>query len=199
MSKASPKLFLACATGQHFKEAKLVGRKAGKAQQEFLTWTFSDVLVSSYQTGGQRGRRPRRSTRSRSTSPRSQVAYKAQKADGSLDTRDHRRLGRQDQQEVLTATGYDRVPYPGHPFAQTHPDRLATVATLFGLRAGGARRRAGCSSSAAATAATSCRWRTRCPASAFTGVDLSATAIERATALARALGARQPRRCGAPT
>jgi SAM-dependent methyltransferase len=26
------------------------------------------------------------------------------------------------------------VPYPGHPFAQTHPDRLATVATLFGLR-----------------------------------------------------------------
>jgi trans-aconitate methyltransferase len=25
------------------------------------------------------------------------------------------------------------VPYPGHPFAQTHPDRLATVATLFGL------------------------------------------------------------------
>jgi SAM-dependent methyltransferase len=28
---------------------------------------------------------------------------------------------------------YDAVPYPGHPFAQTHPDRLATLATLFGL------------------------------------------------------------------
>jgi SAM-dependent methyltransferase len=40
-------------------------------------------------------------------------------------------VGRQVQQEALTA--YDRVPYPGHPFAQTHPDRLATVATLFGL------------------------------------------------------------------
>ena len=28
---------------------------------------------------------------------------------------------------------YDEVPYPGHPFAQTHPDRLATLARLFGL------------------------------------------------------------------
>jgi SAM-dependent methyltransferase len=31
------------------------------------------------------------------------------------------------------ASPYDVVPYPGHPFAQTHPDRLATLATLFGL------------------------------------------------------------------
>ena len=30
-------------------------------------------------------------------------------------------------------TPYDRVPYPGLPFAQTHPDRLATLAILFGL------------------------------------------------------------------
>jgi type VI secretion system secreted protein Hcp len=53
VSKASPALFLACASGQHFKEAKLVGRRAASKgqQQEFLTWTFSDVLVSSYQTG----------------------------------------------------------------------------------------------------------------------------------------------------
>jgi SAM-dependent methyltransferase len=28
---------------------------------------------------------------------------------------------------------YDAVPYPGHPYAQTHPDRLAALATLFGL------------------------------------------------------------------
>jgi type VI secretion system secreted protein Hcp len=52
VSKASPALFLACASGEHFKQAKLAGRKAGKGQQEFLTWTFSDVRVSSYQTGG---------------------------------------------------------------------------------------------------------------------------------------------------
>jgi SAM-dependent methyltransferase len=34
---------------------------------------------------------------------------------------------------AATASVYDDVPYPGHPFAQTHPDRLATLATLFGL------------------------------------------------------------------
>lgn len=29
---------------------------------------------------------------------------------------------------------YDQLPYPGNPFAQTHPIRLATVATLFGMQ-----------------------------------------------------------------
>lgn len=28
---------------------------------------------------------------------------------------------------------YDDVPYPGHPYARSHPDYLATLATLFGL------------------------------------------------------------------
>lgn len=32
------------------------------------------------------------------------------------------------------ASSYDEVPYESFPFAQTHPDRLATVATLLGLR-----------------------------------------------------------------
>jgi methyltransferase-like protein/cyclopropane fatty-acyl-phospholipid synthase-like methyltransferase len=31
-------------------------------------------------------------------------------------------------------TTYDEVPYDSYPFPQTHPDRLATVATLFGLK-----------------------------------------------------------------
>jgi len=34
INKASPKLFLACATGQHIKEALLTCRRAGKEQQE---------------------------------------------------------------------------------------------------------------------------------------------------------------------
>lgn len=34
---------------------------------------------------------------------------------------------------VATNT-YDEVPYESHPFAQTHPNRLFTVGTLFGLR-----------------------------------------------------------------
>ncbi len=52
VNKSSPKLLLACANGEHFKKAVLVCRKAGKEQQEFLKITFTDCLVSSYQTGG---------------------------------------------------------------------------------------------------------------------------------------------------
>jgi type VI secretion system secreted protein Hcp len=51
-SRASPKLMLACASGQHLAEAQLTCRRAGKAQQEFLRVTLSEVLVSSFQTGG---------------------------------------------------------------------------------------------------------------------------------------------------
>lgn len=55
VNKASPKLMLACATGQHIPKATLVCRRAGTQQQEYLTIEFSDVLVSSYQTGGSAG------------------------------------------------------------------------------------------------------------------------------------------------
>ena len=52
MSKASPELMLACATGKHLKEALLTCRKAGGDQNPFFTIKLSDVLISSYQTGG---------------------------------------------------------------------------------------------------------------------------------------------------
>jgi type VI secretion system secreted protein Hcp len=52
MNKASPRLMLACATGEHIPKAVLTCRKAGKQQQEYLKITMSDVLVSSYQTSG---------------------------------------------------------------------------------------------------------------------------------------------------
>ena len=52
VNKATPKLMQACASGEHIKSALLTCRKAGKDQQEFLIYTFSDLLVSSYQTGG---------------------------------------------------------------------------------------------------------------------------------------------------
>jgi|SRR5262252_2727264 len=52
LSKASPKLALACATGQHIKKAVLTARKAGGSQQDFYTVTFTDLLVSSYNVGG---------------------------------------------------------------------------------------------------------------------------------------------------
>jgi type VI secretion system secreted protein Hcp len=52
MSKASPMLFLKCVQSEHIKEAVLVARKAGRDQHEYLKVTLTDVLVSSYQTGG---------------------------------------------------------------------------------------------------------------------------------------------------
>nr|MBA3747273.1 methyltransferase regulatory domain-containing protein [Solirubrobacterales bacterium] len=33
----------------------------------------------------------------------------------------------------MTATSYDAVSYPGYAYEQTHPDRIATQATLFGM------------------------------------------------------------------
>lgn len=83
-NKASPKLMLACATGEHIKKAVLICRKAGTEQQEFLKITMSDLLVSSYQTGGSSGG---------GTAPTDQISlnfakieyeYKEQKVDGSL-------------------------------------------------------------------------------------------------------------------
>jgi type VI secretion system secreted protein Hcp len=83
INKASPKLFLACATGDHIKKAVLTCRKAGKDQQEYMKFTFSDVLVSSYQTGGSPG----------DVVPMEQISlnyakmemeYKEQKPDGTL-------------------------------------------------------------------------------------------------------------------
>jgi type VI secretion system secreted protein Hcp len=52
VNKASPMLFLACATGKHIKQAILTARKAGKTQQEFLIIKMTDVLISSYQASG---------------------------------------------------------------------------------------------------------------------------------------------------
>jgi type VI secretion system secreted protein Hcp len=85
VSRASPKLFLACANGQHFKDAKLVGRKAGKDQQEFLTWTFSEILVTSYQTGGAEGGDILPADQVSLNFAKVKVEYRAQKADGSLE------------------------------------------------------------------------------------------------------------------
>jgi SAM-dependent methyltransferase len=94
-------------------------------------------------------------------------------------------LGRQDQQEALTA--YDRVPYPGHPFAQTHPDRLATVATLFGLRpahpASCRLLELGCGDGGNLVPMAYAL-----PDTAFCGVDLSSRAIAHAGQLRDALG-----------
>jgi len=84
VNKASPKLMEACATGEHIKKAILTCRKAGKQGQEYLKVTLSDLIISSYQTGGSNGD---------SVVPIDQISmnfskieneYKEQKADGTL-------------------------------------------------------------------------------------------------------------------
>ena len=52
VSNASPRLFLACAKGEHFNTAVLTVRRAGASPADFLKWRFTDVLISRYQTAG---------------------------------------------------------------------------------------------------------------------------------------------------
>ena len=86
VNKASPKLLLSCANGSHIKEALLTCRKAGKDQQEYLKIKFTDLLISSFQTGGSAG----------DVVPMDQITfnfakieyeYYPQKPDGTLDAK----------------------------------------------------------------------------------------------------------------
>jgi type VI secretion system secreted protein Hcp len=83
LGKASPKLFLACAEGNHIKAAWLTARRAaGKATDYFLKWTFSDLLVSSYQTGGASAEAP--VDQVSFSFAKIEVEYKEQRPNGSF-------------------------------------------------------------------------------------------------------------------
>jgi SAM-dependent methyltransferase len=87
----------------------------------------------------------------------------------------------------MTTTVYDDVRYSNFPYAQTHPERLATVAILHGLPAPDPFRarvlEVGCGAGGnlmAMTAAT--------PGIQALGVDLAASAIEEGNAAIAAIG-----------
>jgi len=82
--KASPKLFLACANGQHIPKAILTARKAGKDQQDYLKVTFSDLLISSYQTSGNADANHLPLDQLSFNFTKVEVEYKEQKIDGTL-------------------------------------------------------------------------------------------------------------------
>ena len=82
VSKASPLLLLAGASGQHLKQAVLTARKAGKAQLEFLVIKLTDVIVSSYSVGGSTADEPNDSVSFDFS--RIEVEYRPQNPDGSL-------------------------------------------------------------------------------------------------------------------
>ena len=83
VDKSSPVLFIACATGQHFKDALITARKAGGQQQEYLKIKIEDVLVSSYQTSASTGGGLVYETVSFNFA-KLEIAYKEQKPDGTL-------------------------------------------------------------------------------------------------------------------
>lgn len=85
MSKASPSLFLKCATGEHIKQAVLTARKAGGDQQDYLKITLTDVLISSYQIGGSNGDGGIPIDQFSLNFAKIEFEYRPQKADGGLD------------------------------------------------------------------------------------------------------------------
>ena len=86
LNRASPALMKACATGQHIKTATLSARKAGKGQQEYLTFKFRDVLISAFQTTGSE-ETPVPSDSVSFNFAKIEVEYKPEKSDGSLGGR----------------------------------------------------------------------------------------------------------------
>jgi type VI secretion system secreted protein Hcp len=86
VNKASPILMLACATGQHIKKAVLFVRKQGGDQQEYYTVTMSDLLVSSYMSGGSAGSEAQPVDQFSLNFSQIKFEYKPQKPDGSLDS-----------------------------------------------------------------------------------------------------------------
>ena len=83
LNRASIGLMKACATGEHIKTATLSGTRGVKDQQEYLTFKFQDVLVSSFQTGGSEDAVVPTESVSFNFA-KIEVVYRPQNADGSL-------------------------------------------------------------------------------------------------------------------
>ena len=81
--RAAPLLWRACAVGQHFTEATLVGTKQGKAAQDYLIVKMSDVVVTSASASDSSGGDAMEAVGVKFA--KVDVEYKPQKADGSFD------------------------------------------------------------------------------------------------------------------
>ncbi len=84
---------------------------------------------------------------------------------------------------------YDQVRYPGRPLKQTHPDRLVTVAGLFGL-AGAAPGECRVLELGCGDCGNLIPMALELPGSEFTGIDLAGDAIHEGCAVVSALGLR---------
>lgn len=79
---ASTEIFLAVCNGKHFPEATLVVRKAGETPLEYLTIKMTEVMVTSYSTGGSGGE-DRLTENVTLNFSKVQVSYKEQAAKGA--------------------------------------------------------------------------------------------------------------------
>ena len=89
LNTASVGLMRVCATGEHIKKATLVCRKAGKDQQEFFKVIMSDLLVSSFQTGGTEQAEIAPIDEVSFNFAKFEVDYRRQQPDGTLGTPVH--------------------------------------------------------------------------------------------------------------
>lgn len=82
---------------------------------------------------------------------------------------------------------YDEVPYKSYPYPQTHPDRLATLATLFGMRPAPV---SACRvlELACASGGNLIPMAVQAPQASFLGVDLSGRQLTEGRAAIEALG-----------
>ena len=84
VDSSSTDLALACSCGEHYPEAKLTVRKAGKTPLEYLKITMTDVLISSISTGGSGGE-DRLTENVTLNFAKVKVEYTPQKKDGAAD------------------------------------------------------------------------------------------------------------------
>lgn len=91
------------------------------------------------------------------------------------------------EESPVTSTSYDEVAYPTFPIYYTHPDRLATLATIFGMKPAPAERcrvlELGCFDGVNLAAMA-----VGLPQSEFVGVDAAGTAIARGHTLIEEVG-----------
>jgi type VI secretion system secreted protein Hcp len=84
IDKSTTNLFLACCNGKHYKDAKLIVRKAGEKPVEYLKITMTDVLVTNVSQGGSGGE-DRLVENVSLNFAKVKVEYTGQKQDGSAD------------------------------------------------------------------------------------------------------------------
>jgi type VI secretion system secreted protein Hcp len=87
--KSSTHLFHACCVGDHFKEAKIICRKAGgeAGQEGFLEYDFTDVMVESIQWSGSSGGDDTPTESVSFAFAKVKVTYKIQSKDGKTFTK----------------------------------------------------------------------------------------------------------------